>query len=124
MPLGLRRSATPQRGVSKCLIGNILGIPAVSGTPHRPNPPQRRVELDCMSLMASAAEGTTLLISCRRAVDANVRANSMDCWRQCVRKYRRAVGVWKYLCAIPCEGSGRSVQSKRHIGGRRDKIGI
>jgi len=32
-----------------------------------------------MSLRASAAEGRTLLISFRRAVDANVRAKSIDC---------------------------------------------
>lgn len=52
----------------------------VSGTPQRPNPPHRSVEFGFMSFRASEAEGRTLLISWRRAVEANVRARRIDCY--------------------------------------------
>ena len=53
---------------------------SVSGTPQSPKPPQRSVELGCMSEIASEALGSTLLISWRRVVDAKVRAIRIDCF--------------------------------------------
>lgn len=50
----------------------------VSGTPQSPKPPARTVELDFRSLMASSAEGRTLLISHRRTELENARAR--NCW--------------------------------------------
>lgn len=49
---------------------------SVSGTPHSPKPPARRVELDLRSLMASSAEGRILLISHRRTELENARARN------------------------------------------------
>lgn len=50
----------------------------VSGTPHRPKPPQRIVESEGRSLMASEAEGTILLISRLGRVVVNVRASRRE----------------------------------------------
>lgn len=52
---------------------------SVSGTPQSPKPPARTVESERMSLIASAAEGTTLLISWRRTVDEKERVKKGDC---------------------------------------------
>ena len=49
----------------------------VSGTPQSPKPPARRVELDCMSSRADAAEGRILLISWRWEVVVKVRKRWM-----------------------------------------------
>src|SRR5262245_3677088 len=46
----------------------------VSGTPQSPNPPHKMVESDLIYLIASAAEGTTLLISGRRSEEEKFRA--------------------------------------------------
>lgn len=46
----------------------------VSGTPDRPKPPHRRVLFDFMSLIASCADGKTLLISLRRREELKLRA--------------------------------------------------
>jgi hypothetical protein len=45
----------------------------VSGTPERPKPPQRSVLSDCMSSIAAAALGKTLLISLRRSDEEKLR---------------------------------------------------
>lgn len=50
----------------------------VSGTPHRPNPPARRVEFDCMSAIAAAAEGMTLSMAWRLGEEVKVRANRRE----------------------------------------------
>lgn len=55
---------------------------SVSGTPQRPKPPHRTVEFDFMSLIASAADGRTLLISRRWRVEEKERAKRKDCFCQ------------------------------------------
>jgi hypothetical protein len=51
---------------------------SVSGTPQSPKPPQSNVVLGFISLIASEADATTLLISFRRLEDAKVRARCRD----------------------------------------------
>ena len=48
---------------------------SVSGTPERPNPPNRMVLLLGISSIATSAEGKTLLISSLVLVDENNRAS-------------------------------------------------
>jgi hypothetical protein len=51
----------------------------VSGTPERPNPPQRMVVLLSISSMAASADGYTLFIVSLELVEENNRA-SFNVW--------------------------------------------
>ena len=83
---------------------------SVSGTPHKPKPPHRSVELGFKSAIASDAEGRTLLISLRRGVEANVRAISTDCCNQ-LESHSLNVGQKTCFGSFPCIGS-RSTEAE------------
>lgn len=53
----------------------------VSGTPQRPKPPARRVELERISLRADEAEGRILFMWERLGVDEKGRAWWKQVWR-------------------------------------------
>lgn len=70
----------------------------VSGTPHRPKPPARRVVLPAMFSRAAEAEGRILLISFRERVVEKVRVCREDDRR--VEAARRQMVFWQTMMAI------------------------
>ena len=73
MPALLETAVSPVMEGSAWIV-----LMRVSGTPQRPKPPARRMEFDCISAIAAAAEGMTLSMAWRLVEEVKVRANRRE----------------------------------------------
>lgn len=71
---------------------------SVFGTPEKPKPPTKTVVSDFMSLMASCAEETILLIAARWLLPEKNRMPVAGPVRRAAKRYDRCMLVIGYAC--------------------------